>query len=556
MAKQNELIDIVVTSSELGAFEYGNKMYKFWELLNNVKKNPREWQFRYNPLFIPEVKEDYQIAIESKPIGKNGTWRTAFTIYLDTPDARRTAYMTVCRYKDKEASLIQPTSVFVLPIHEVKIDIPDLKYLYPSARILDNLFNFDSSADEFTIVIESPNEETALTLEKDILQMTIEYSFNFYVRDIQQNWVKFSIKTLKESKLFIELSGQAVKYIHRDDLRKLLEKVTNQVDFNAIIEKPEDFEEKLLDKLLARWNAVESSSSFDEIKWQSTYNKDDLKPDVITKELNEMFSKVENEENWKYNTSFSSETKVGLFDWLSAEGNIQGVYTNEGLKKLLNEHNVKVEFEGTKIVVKSIELNQINISDFNEETDILSVKTYMGPNENMELKGFIELNRIVPLQTLYPDLSFQVSRIRNQISEILNDIVPVGSILPFFGTLEQAEQLKSKGWWICDGRIIDDPQSIRNNSPAPDLKNKFLMGDSTHNKLGGAMSHSVSGVVVTSYTNGWHETVRSHTDPSLVVHGPNGWVTGAPIRSSGIIPSFDIPIVPPYCTVIYILKTR
>lgn len=330
-----DLTEFVISSTEIASFIYGTKPLRIWESVRN-KDKPRLWQFRYDPLFIPEVKENSQLAVESKPFGGVGHWRTSLTIFLDAAEARKLAHVAVSGTYPAEAADIQPASIFVLPIREVKVQIPDLENLYPKARIVDNAFDFPTPATEFTITIESPDEVTARGIERDLSSMSIDYTFSFSARKSQQNWVKFTLKTLKSSKLFVELSGVGGgnAFVHRDDLRKLLEKITDQVDFNAVIERPESFEEGLLDKLLARWNTVVSSKDFDEAKWQSTYNQDDLKPDVITKSLNEMFTHHQTEDQWKYNASFSSSGKAGFLDILSAECQRARVVQQRGAQEI------------------------------------------------------------------------------------------------------------------------------------------------------------------------------------------------------------------------------
>jgi hypothetical protein len=51
--------------------------------------------------------------------------------------------------------------------------------------------------------------------------------------------------------------------------------------------------------------------------------------------------------------------------------------------------------------------------------------------------------------------------------------VPVGSILPFIGALDQLPD----NWQLCDGRHISDPQSPFNGTNLPNLTDdRFLMG--------------------------------------------------------------------------------
>jgi hypothetical protein len=174
-----------------------------------------------------------------------------------------------------------------------------------------------------------------------------------------------------------------------------------------------------------------------------------------------MFTRSSSEDKWKYNVNFQTGGKASFLEILSAEGKLDGAYSNEGLKKRLDEHYIHAEFEGNKIVAKSVDVQQVNLADFNQESNVISVKTFVGPNQQFQTAGAIELNRIAPLKTIYPDLATQVAALRD-------DVVPTGTIQPFWGTLEEAAALQAKGWWICDGRTISDPLAGKyNNTPTP-----------------------------------------------------------------------------------------
>jgi hypothetical protein len=170
-------------------------------------------------------------------------------------------------------------------------------------------------------------------------------------------------------------------YVQRDDLRKLLEGIHTQVDFKAVLEKPEQFESGLFDKLIDRWSQLESSKSFDEAKWQSTYNQEDLKPNILTKELNKLFTKDESENQWKFNPSAELTAETDVVNQIKAKAGGKLSLSNEALNKLLREHNIEADIEGTKIQAKSIDLHQVNLADFNDVTEFISVVAFVEPIE-------------------------------------------------------------------------------------------------------------------------------------------------------------------------------
>lgn len=190
------------------------------------------------------------------------------------------------------------------------------------------------------------------------------------------------------------------------------------------------------------------------------------------------------------------------------------------------------------------------MSDFDQEAEFLSVKTFVEPSEKIESEGFVDLGRVVPLQTIYPDLAAQVARLRQ-------DTVPVGSIIPFYGTLADADKLRTKGWWVCDGRPVSDPLSeLYNNQNTPNLTSRFLMGAARAGDTGGSAGFSTGDKTVTSYNTGGWANHKIHADPRTTIYDGQGWLDGNPKESRGTLGSFDIPTVPPYLSVIYILKVR
>ena len=89
----------------------------------------------------------------------------------------------------------------------------------------------------------------------------------------------------------------------------------------------------------------------------------------------------------------------------------------------------------------------------------------------------------------------RVTRLENQMAQLQYHIVPVGSILPFAGPIDELKDIKPpEGWLLCDGRELDgntdEYQSLflvigtcwgaGNGTPQnfnlPDLRGQFLRG--------------------------------------------------------------------------------
>jgi hypothetical protein len=183
------------------------------------------------------------------------------------------------------------------------------------------------------------------------------------------------------------------------------------------------------------------------------------------------------------------------------------------------------------------------------KVNVISVKTFVGPNQQFQNAGAVELNRVVQLNTIYPDLASQVATLRD-------DVVPTGTIQPFWGTAKEAAALQATGWWICDGRTISDPLADKlNNTKTPDLRGMFLMGSDHATDSGGSQSFAIPDQPIKTWTNGFDNSRMIFMAPPVVVT-PIGWVTGAEITSYGTVTGTNVPTVPPYRTVIYIMKVR
>jgi len=140
--------------------------------------------------------------------------------------------------------------------------------------------------------------------------------------------------------------------------------------------------------------------------------------------------------------------------------------------------------------------------------------------------------------------------------------LPIGTLISFSGTLADAELEKKNGWWIADGRKIDDADSPLNMKSTPDLTKRFLLGMKASGNGGGAEKFTISPQTVISYTTGaWSPNVLNvnadGTDPRLVIAGPMGWVRdGHAKQSSGNTPAITVDIIPPYYSVIYLYKVK
>lgn len=178
-----------------------------------------------------------------------------------------------------------------------------------------------------------------------------------------------------------------------------------------------------------------------------------------------------------------------------------------------------------------------------------------------EVKLLVRTNAGVPeASIILPRRENMNDSLRAQIATLRTAIAfsspPMGSIIPFYGSMFEAEGLQNRGWWICDGRPVNDSKSTYNNRATPDLRNKFLMGSSTQGSSGGSASTRIQDQIVHSHTDGGFGPPSIYSDPFTHMQGAHVWTTDVSIYSQGLWSGVDVPTIPPYSGVIYILKVR
>lgn len=145
--------------------------------------------------------------------------------------------------------------------------------------------------------------------------------------------------------------------------------------------------------------------------------------------------------------------------------------------------------------------------------------------------------------------------------------VPVGTVIAFYGTRQEAEAQKQNGWWIANGQTVTDSTSVYFGKKLVDLSGKFLLASELNdtpkaNKIlpqtdGGSPVATVPAQSVTTRTTGWDGSVTIYSDPRIMICcGGLTWQNGNPITSAGTVPSATIAIIPPYYAVIYLIKVR
>jgi hypothetical protein len=150
----------------------------------------------------------------------------------------------------------------------------------------------------------------------------------------------------------------------------------------------------------------------------------------------------------------------------------------------------------------------------------------------------------------------RVEQLEERLATTEPSVVPVGGVLAFVGTLDQARALRPQGWWVCDGTEVDSPGSPYHGKPLPDLRDRFLRGADAAGTRGGSNRATVPGQAIDSATYGFGGGPL-HQDPRVTVWNSQAWQSGAPLLSRGQFHAVGVDIDnPPYTTVIYICRVR
>jgi hypothetical protein len=133
--------------------------------------------------------------------------------------------------------------------------------------------------------------------------------------------------------------------------------------------------------------------------------------------------------------------------------------------------------------------------------------------------------------------------------------MPIGALMAFSGTLQQAEAETERGWWVADGRTVADADSPYNGKPTPNLKDRFVRGSTQGGQTGGADSSNIPAQNIESHTLSFGPPTINQ-DPRLVVSNALSWATGSSIHSVGTLPAITVSTIPQYFSVVYLIKVK
>jgi hypothetical protein len=135
--------------------------------------------------------------------------------------------------------------------------------------------------------------------------------------------------------------------------------------------------------------------------------------------------------------------------------------------------------------------------------------------------------------------------------------LPVGTVIAFWGSPQEALAQKVNGWWIADGTPVTDAQSTWNGKATPKLTGYFLRGAISIGNPGGADSFTIPDQPITSHTTGGFGAPMVHGPPETHMKGgPEAFSDESSLCSKGSWLHQDVPTIPAFYPVIYLIKVR
>jgi hypothetical protein len=405
--------EFVIAPKNILQFMYGDDFRRIWASIDNKEKEPSFWQFRYDPIFIPEVNANGDLNIRKEKLPADSGWHVSLPIYFGTSQSNKLAYNQIVKAYNKEADLILDSNVSPLYVTNIHITIPYLSDHVPTAKFREASIDFSHPSSQFPLKIYAPNESSADRVVQFLTSgPRIDYVISFAAKETKQNSIKVKYQHLQKSQFYTVLNGLGTTsvYIHRDDMRQLTEDIKTYIDIQGTLEAPEHFDNEIFGRILSQLTKATNTDKekFDQEKWKSTYNADDLKPDAISKKLNKMFTYDEGKEQWKYSGDVEISGKADVIGVIGAESKVKGSYSTEGLKDSLKQRDIEVDIEGNMIVAKSINLRQVNLNAFNSTGEFTSVMAYIS-NFRDPIQGTLDLSRSIRDNLVQPDLPTRVA---------------------------------------------------------------------------------------------------------------------------------------------------
>jgi len=418
---------------------------------------------------------------------------TTFSLYFEML-TNRDREVLADEVKESRGFTVRPAQFSDIDSNTIEctVELYDLKE-EKTVILKGKVFNLNKSPYKVDFKYTVGSKERTL-FEQTVNQRSNDFEFQCAITSgtqiIKSNTFTITVQESNNIRLSDKLFGPANEsYVTRDQLTELSNEVNSYFSVVESYQIPEDqFSSAFVENLisLAGQTTFAPVSFDDALKSLSKYSIDisgDLNPNVITKELSELFTieKVGEKSHIIFNETYykeleqqsaasgggSASVSVFGFGGGSASANYaQSQYNHwidaatsldDQLKELnaYSENKIKYEFEGNKIVPKTIQVSKLQSSAFKKTLSFTRIKNF---------KYEAEFNNVF---TLY----------QNKYSIKKNDKFP-NYMIAMLGSEDQLKYFDSDGkgfdemtgWYLCDGR-----------NGSPDLRGRVAVG--THPTL-------------------------------------------------------------------------
>ncbi|WP_342087723.1 tail fiber protein [Dyadobacter sp. OTU695] len=450
---QDELVD---DARNIAVFQIANRNFKIFPSLSNSDLKPEQMQFRFDPLLIPELGKNGKINIKG-PFMYGPKWALEIRILLSTNEAQNRAYASLQEVLPSVAYRIKKSNVLPYGIGKITITSTNLDAISTGSILDQTEFSIPSVPSSIAIRIVSNTKDQSAELKNQFGNLRLHFSILRKQKGILENRCSVKYSDLIKSNLYVKLFGDeknSSRFVHRDDLRELTRNTSSTMDAKCQIEAPDRFNQSIYEQMLNKFNQ-KTASDLKNIEFASTYKAEDLEPTIVSKTLNKMFEKEDGTDQWKRTSDVGVKVDgSALFGVISGKTDVNIKLSEESLKKLLQERDITVEFNGKEIIAKSINLVQVNSNVFSDASNFFMINSYLQGSETITPLGDINFGDFTHTD-FENDLAQRVADIEERLSK---GYMPVGAILAYSGESSHVPN----GWMICDGTLlnIDDHKEL------------------------------------------------------------------------------------------------
>jgi hypothetical protein len=417
---------------------------------------------------------------------------TTFSLYFEML-TNRDREVLADEVKESRGFTVRPAQFSDIDSNTIEctVELYDLKE-EKTVILKGKVFNLNKSPYKVDFKYPVGSKERTL-FEQTVNQRSNDFEFQCAITSgtqiIKSNTFTITVQESNNIRLSDKLFGPANEsYVTRDQLTELSNEVNSYFSVVESYQIPEDqFSSAFVENLisLAGQTTFTPASFDDALKSLSKYSIDisgDLNPNVITKELSELFKieKVGEKSHIIFNETYykeleqqsaasgggSASVSVFGFGGGSASANYaQSQYNHwidaatsldDQLKELnaYSENKIKYEFEGNKIVPKTIQVSKLQSSAFKKTLSFTRIKNYY---YEADFNKVFSLNKdkFSVREDKYPNYMIAMLGSEDQLKYFDSDGKGFGEMA---------------GWYLCDGR-----------NGSPDLRGRVAVG--THPTL-------------------------------------------------------------------------